>query len=297
MPDPRRVSEIAPLGLRTRVFEVGPEYTDEAVVLLHGHPGSADDWQGLMPRIAPFARGIAFDLPGFGKAEKPKEWDYSAGTYATYFAAAFWELGVKRAHLVMHDLGGVGVMWGAACPQSFASAVLIDTGILLDFRWHPVARLYRTWPIGEVMTALTNRTGFRAVMRLYNPQPRKLPPEIVDRWWRDYGLRTRRAALGFYRAAPPEAMQRLVEPLRRLDRPALVVWGAHDPAVPVEQAERQRRSFPSAEVVVFEDSGHWPYLDDPERAAETIIPFLERQIGGHRRSRTHTHLAADAGSS
>jgi pimeloyl-ACP methyl ester carboxylesterase len=275
-----REGELSPLGLRTRVFERGPTEAEEAIVLLHGHPGSAEDWQSLMPRLPDSARAVAFDLPGYGKAEKPKEWDYSAGTYATYFAAAFSELGIKRAHLVMHDLGGVGVMWGAAHPQSFASAVLIDTGILLDFRWHPVARLYRTWPIGELMTALTNRTGFRAVMRLYNPQPRKLPRAIVDRWWQDYELQTRRAALGFYRAAPPEVMERLVEPLRRLDRPALVVWGAHDPAVPVEQAERQRQSFPSAEVVAFKDSGHWPYLDDPKRAAAVIVPFLERQLGG-----------------
>ncbi len=272
-----RESELSPLGLKTRVFERGPTGAEEAVVLLHGHPGSAEDWHLLMARLPDSVRAVAFDLPGFGKAEAPKEWDYSAGTYATYFAAAFSELGIERAHLVMHDLGGVGVMWGAAYPRSFASAVLIDTGILLDFRWHPVARLYRTWPVGELMTALTNRTGFRAVMRLYNPQPRKLGAEVVDRWWRDYDLRTRRAALGFYRAAPPEAMQRLVAPLRRLDRPALVVWGAHDPAVPVVQAERQRESFPSAEVVVFEDSGHWPYLDDPERAAAVIVPFLERE--------------------
>ncbi len=48
-------------------------------------------------------------------------------------------------------------------------------------------------------------------------------------------------------------MQRLVEPLRQLDVPALVLWGAHDPAVPVAQAQRQRESF---------------------------VPFLARQLNG-----------------
>jgi pimeloyl-ACP methyl ester carboxylesterase len=273
-----RQGKLTALGLHTRVFEVGASEAEEAVVFLHGHPGSAEDWHLLMPHVAPFARGVAFDLPGFGKADKPGEWDYSGGTYATFLAAAFWELGIKRAHLVMHDLGGVGIAWGAAHPDAFSSAVIIDTGILLDFRWHPVARLYRAWPIGELITALTNRPGFRAAMRFYNPQPRKLPVEIIDRWWQDYGLRTRRAALGFYRATPPVSMERLVSPLRSLDVPALVVWGAHDPAVPVDQAERQRQSFPSAEVAVFEDSGHWPYLDDPERTAKVVVPFLERQL-------------------
>jgi len=271
--------EIRALGLRTRVFEVGPASADEAVVFLHGQPGSAEDWSELLPGVARFARGVALDWPGWGKADRPhvKEWDFSAGTYSTFLAAAFSELGVKRAHLVMHDLGGVGVMWGAAHPEAFASAVLIDTGILLDFRWHPVAWLYRTPGIGELMALLTNRPSFSAVMRIYNPQPRELPKRFRERWYDDYRLNTRRAMLSFYRATPPPAMERLREPLRKLDVPALVLWGAHDPAAPVEQAERQRESFPSAEVVILEESGHWPYLDDPERAREAILPFLERQ--------------------
>jgi pimeloyl-ACP methyl ester carboxylesterase len=65
-----------------------------------------------------------------------------------------------------------------------------------------------------------------------------------------------------------------------LDRPALVLWGRHDRACPVEQAELQRRSFPRAEVAVLEDSGHWPFIDDPDGAAAHIIPFLERQVTG-----------------
>jgi pimeloyl-ACP methyl ester carboxylesterase len=264
--------------MKTRVFEVGAQNGEEAIVFLHGHPGSAADWLGLLPHVASFARGIAFDLPGFGKADKPKEFDYSAGAHAAFVTRAFWELGVKRAHLVMHDLGGIGVLWGATHPDSFASAVLMGTGILLDFRWHPVARLYRARPIGEIATALTNGIGFRVAMRLYNPQSRNLPKEIVARWWREYPLRTRRAALGFYRATPPEAMVLLRESLRKMDVPALVFFGAHDPAVPVEQAERQRESFPSAEVVIAKESGHWPYLDDPENARAVIIPFLERQF-------------------
>ncbi len=109
---------------------------------------------------------MAFDLPGFGVAEKARDLDYSAGTFATFIDLALRELGIRRAHLVMHDLGGVGVVWGVTHPEAFASAVLIDTGILLDFRWHPVARLYRSRPIGDLMTALTTRAAFRAVMRL-----------------------------------------------------------------------------------------------------------------------------------
>ena len=276
-----RTRRLTAVGIRTRALEVGPADAPEAVVFLHGHPGSAEDWSDLLPRVAGFTRGVAIDWPAFGQADRPPlgAWDFSAGTLATFLAGALHELGIERAHLVMHDLGGVGVVWGAAHPRQFGSAVLIDTGILLDFRWHPVARLYRAPGVGELLALLTNRPAFRAFVRWYNPQPRELPQRYVDRWYDEYPLRTRRAILSFYRATPPAAMERLRDPLRKIDRPALVIWGAHDPAVPVEQAERQRESFPSAEVVVFPDSGHWPYLDDPQRTAEAVVPFLQRQVG------------------
>jgi pimeloyl-ACP methyl ester carboxylesterase len=273
----RRSLEV--VGMQTEVAEVGATDASEAVVFLHGNPGSSRDWDDLLPRVAPFARGVAFDLPGYGAATKSSDLDYSAGLYATFFAAMLNELGISRAHLVMHDLGGTGVLWGVAHPEAFASAVLIDTGILIDFRWHISARLYRAPVLGELIMLTTTRPTFRMAMRLYNPQPRQLPDQFVERMWSDYDRGTRRAALRFYRATPPPAMEFLAAPLRALDRPCLVLWGAHDPAVPVEQAERQRQSFPSAEVVVLDDSGHWPHVDDPDRAAGAILPFLQRQLG------------------
>jgi pimeloyl-ACP methyl ester carboxylesterase len=270
--------ELGALGLRVPVLEGGPAGAKEAVVFLHGIPGSSHDWDDLLPRVAAFARVVAFDFPGYGGADRPTDWDYSPGGYATFIAAALAELGIERAHLVMHDLGGVGTLWAAAHSGSFASAVLIDTGVLVGFRWHGFARLNRAPVLGEVMAAATTRLGFRTVMRRYNPQPRKLPEQLLERWWRDYDRGTRRAGLRFYRAAPPSSIERLAPILRQLDRPALVVWGAHDRFVPVEQAELQKESFPSAEVVIFEDSGHWPFLDNPARAAELIVPFLRRQV-------------------
>jgi pimeloyl-ACP methyl ester carboxylesterase len=263
--------------LRVPLLQGGPAGAEEAVVFLHGSPGSAHDWDDLLPRVAAFARVVAFDFPGYGAADSPADWDYSPGGYATFIAAALAELGIARAHLVMHDLGGVGTLWAAAHPGSFASAVVIDTGVLIGFHWHGFARLNRAPVLGELMAAATTRYGFRTVMKHYNPQPRKLPEEFLERWWRDYDRGTRRAGLRFYRAAPPSSIERLAPTLRQLDRPALVVWGAHDRFLPVEQAELQKESFPSAEVVVFEDSGHWPYLDNPERAAKVIVPFLNRE--------------------
>jgi pimeloyl-ACP methyl ester carboxylesterase len=277
---------MSPLGIATRAIDDGPAESSEAVVLLHGNPGSAEDWESVQPRLAEFARVVSFDLPGYGKADRPSGWDYSPASYAGFIAAAMQELGVERAHLVMHDLGGLALLWAVNHPEQFASAVLINTGNLVDFRWHTLARLYRTPAVGELLVALTSGPLFRAAISRLNPQPRPLPAAVVERMWAEYDRGTRRAAMRFYRATPAEAMGLLAPLLRPLDRPALVIWGGHDPFIPAEQAERQRESFPSAEVVVFEDSGHWPHIDDPQRATQEMVTFLKRQLlpgpGTHR---------------
>jgi pimeloyl-ACP methyl ester carboxylesterase len=281
-----RMRELRADGLRTRVLETGAVQAREAVVFLHGSPGSADDWLDLLPRAGELTRSVAFDLPGFGEAEKPRDWDYAPASFASFIAAALDGLGIELAHLVMSDIGGVGVFWAAAHPEAFAGAVMIDTGAFVGYRWHWVARLHRAPIVGRVV-ALMSRPALGAVMRIYDRAPRKLPAAVIDRWRGTYDWGSRRAMLRFYRSAPPATFERVVPALRRLDRPALVLWGAHDRFVPVVQAQRQRESFPSAEVVVFERSGHFPHLDDAEGVAAVVIPFLEarlglRQVGGSR---------------
>jgi pimeloyl-ACP methyl ester carboxylesterase len=90
---------------------------------------------------------------------------------------------------------------------------------------------------------------------------------------------TRRAVLELYRSVPDvgAAGEGLAAALRPLDRPALVLWGWHDPYLPVEHAERQREAFPRAEVRVLERSGHRPFVDDPGAVAGAITAFLAEQ--------------------
>ena len=66
--------------------------------------------------------------------------------------------------------------------------------------------------------------------------------------------------------------------MAKLHKPALVVWGAKDPFLGVEYAERQREFFDVRDVVIMPDSGHWPFQDDPERVAQAVLPFLRAQL-------------------
>ena len=64
-------------GISTRLLEAGPSEADEAVVFVHGNPGSARDFDGLMASTGRLERAIAFDFPGLGHADDRRGLDYS----------------------------------------------------------------------------------------------------------------------------------------------------------------------------------------------------------------------------
>jgi pimeloyl-ACP methyl ester carboxylesterase/flavin-dependent dehydrogenase len=276
-----RYHEVRVDGVRSPVLEAGPVGADEAVVFVHGNPGSSQDWASLASVVGEFGRAVALDMPGFGHADKPRDFDYTIEGYARHLGGALDLLGVRRVHLVLHDFAGPwGLAWAIAHPEEFASATLIDTGVLLDYRWHYLARIWRAPWLGELFMATATRMGFRLLLKHGNP--RGLSPTFIDRMYEDFDADTKRAVLRLYRATndPPRRARRMADALRALPRPALVVWGRHDPFVPAALAERQREVFPDAEVVVFEGSGHWPFADDPEGVARVVVPFLRRVKGG-----------------
>ena len=269
-------------GTRTRLLQAGPAEAAEAVVFVHGNPGSADDWERLVGAVATQTglRALAFDLPDFGETMAPPGFDHSALGYATFLSQALERLGVERAHLVVHDFGGpIGLVWAMFRPDALAGVTLIDTGLMPGYRWHWMARIWRTPVVGEIFQATATRRAFRLLLNRF--EPRGLPRDFVERMYNQFGPRTRRAVLKLYRATPdPGGMsENLIGAFGPRDIPALVIWGEHDAYLPSSYAWRQREAFPSAEVHVLPASGHWPFADAPETVERLLVEFL-----GSRRS-------------
>ena len=276
---PSATSERVSVGdCETRVLRAGSD--GEPVLFVHGNPGSADDWRGLMTAVSGIARAIAFDLPDFGETRAPRGFEHTVEGYADFLEQARCTLGLERVHLVLHDFGGpIGLLWAATHPEAVASITLIDTGVLPDYRWHVLARIWRTPVGGELFQASTTRPAFRFVVNLQEPQT--LPRAFLDRMYRQYGRRTRRAVLRLYRAtSDPSGMSReVIGPLRELAVPALVIWGEHDAYLPARYAWRQREAFPDAAVHVLATSGHWPFVDAAPTVERLLTQFVAATVG------------------
>jgi pimeloyl-ACP methyl ester carboxylesterase len=267
-------------GVRTPVLEGGGQ-GDEAVLLVHGNPGSGEDWALLADELAADVRVVAPTMPGFGTAEKPWAFDATVEGYAAHLEALRTQLGLRRVHLVLHDFGGPwGLAWAAGHVDAVASVTLVDTGVFLGYRWHRLARIWRTPVAGELLRATATRRLFRLLVT--GPEPRGLPRAFVERMYDDFDPATRRTVLRLYRATDDVDRADVAATLRAADLPALVVWGRHDSYLPLALAERQREAFPSGRLEVLDRSGHWPFADDPQAFRAAVLPFLRAQVAGGR---------------
>lgn len=272
-------TDVVVTGVRSAVHDSDPAARGDTVVFVHGNPGPMDDFEPLVKEVSKFARAVAVDLPGFGRADRPRTFDFSVEGYARHLGGVLDQCNVGRAHLVMHDFGGgFGLSWGVQNPARFASATLINTGLLKGYRWHVFARIWQTPLLGELFQLITSEARIRHALREGNPKP--LPEEFIERLVRYSDWGQRRAVLKLYRAtrSPAQLVAEYAHKLIALRRPLCVVWGASDPFVPTSYAEQQRDYFGESEVHVLPGLGHWPMVDDAQAVIERCVPFLRRQL-------------------
>ncbi|WP_406021881.1 alpha/beta hydrolase [Nocardioides sp. NBC_00850] len=268
-----RTEQVVVGDVRIPVLRGGPRNSAEAVVFVHGNPGAGSDWLDLMRPVAEFSQVIAPDMPGFGGAEKRADQDYTLAGYARHLGGLIDALGLTRVHLVAHDFGGPwSLTWAAAHPDRVASVTLVNTGVMLDYTWHRVAKIWRVPVVGEIFQRIAPRRFVREMLAHDNPG---LHPDWVARianHLQPWG--TRRAVLRLYRTTTSAMMEALVEPLRASDLPCLVVWGPQDVYLPAVQAQRQREPFPSAQIHTIPDAGHWSFLERPDMVAPLVLAHL-----------------------
>jgi pimeloyl-ACP methyl ester carboxylesterase len=259
-------------GLRTHCLEAAPgaAHAPGPILYLHGNPVGSWIWRPFLERTA----GIAPDLPGFGRSAKPQEFAYSLPGYADYLERFVDESGLDRFSLVVHDIGGiVGLVFAQRVPDRIDRLVIANHAPLLPrYRWHRFARIWRTPVLGEMFMATTTGVLFKRSMRASNV--RGLPDEFLDRAWSDFDRATRRAILRLYRSMPEAEMARAGGGLDRIRCPALVVWSTEDPYIGAEFGPAYAEALGGeVELEVYEDAGHWLWLDRPE-VVDRVAGFL-----------------------
>lgn len=213
----------------------------EVVVLMHGLPASSFLYRKVIPELARRGfRALSFDWPGLGLADRPRDFDYTLGAIGKWTQLAVDELGIERFHLVVHDAGGpVGFELALRTKPRIRSLTILNTIIELPRAPFPGELLGRVpWGVGG--RTLSSTRAWRQLFYRVGVWDRTAitMPEILA--WRNLALGTNQGATYF------EIMRHLRgghEPDRWADvvdsrltsYPIRIVWGGHDPVLPVRR--------------------------------------------------------------
>jgi pimeloyl-ACP methyl ester carboxylesterase len=182
---------------------------------------------------------------------------------------------------VGHDFGAFnGLEWASAHPRRLQSVTLLDGGILPDdYPGHGFSYVNAIPGLGETFHGAQNYETFRAGFS--PPVHPPLAESFIARMYEEYDdPGSRRATPLLYRSFADyrERSDRWIAALRPYDLPARVLWGEADPFVPARIAEYQLEAFPSADVRVLTDIGHFPFAEAPRETRRFIVPFLRSQL-------------------
>jgi pimeloyl-ACP methyl ester carboxylesterase len=243
-------------------------------IFVHGNPTHSADWIAFLERIE--GPAVAFDLPGFGRSDRPDPavFDFSVDAYSDLIADLLVQLAPGGYRLVVHDWGVLGLVAAQQDPGKVLGLVVINAVPLnADYRWHWAARIWRRRGLGEAANALSTKRGMALVLRLARPGRKAMPREFVEMVWSGWDDGMRRAILGLYRSADPEVLAAAGESLGDITCPSLVVWGVGDPYLPAGEARAFAAALPGSELVELEGAGHWPWIDRPE-LVDRVVTFL-----------------------
>lgn len=222
----------------------------ETVLCVHGVPTSSFLYRKVLTELAARdIRGVAFDLPGLGLADRPEKFDYTWTGLGQYCVSAVDALELEHFHLVVHDIGGpVGFELAAAFPVRVKSLTVLNTIVDVDtfkrpWSMEPFARR----GLGEAYLRALSKPAFRALMSLQGVADRSAVRNAeldayVDLLKREDGGRAfLKIMRGFERTAAKRDLYRSVLASDRY--PVQVIWGTRDPALKVDvHGEDARRA-------------------------------------------------------
>jgi pimeloyl-ACP methyl ester carboxylesterase len=154
--------------------------------------------------------------------------------------------------------------------------VIIDAvPLMAGYRWHRIARAWRTRGLGELVMGSTTRWTLRLLSREATARPGPLPEEFIRQAMEHFDQGTQRAILRLYRSSPEDELARAGARLGEITCPALIVWGERDPYISPRFADGYAALLGGeAELLRLPDAGHWPWLDRPD-VIDRVAGFLD----------------------
>lgn len=240
----------------------------ETILLVHGFMGSSYDFNLIMPELAKNYTVLAVDQIGFGLSDKSPQLNYAKSSSADILRKMMRSLNIERYHLLGHSMGGeVAMHMALKSPDDVERLILVDSAGLEDLQ-NGIKGELPGWMIDQVLQnyLLQRLVFFRTVYdnSLANSE------NFADFFY-------------FNKQIPAATLNRIIadndggslsDRLDEIRQTTLVIWGRHDKIIPLEQGLSLDQHLADSRIVIIENCGHLPFLEQPAELTREIIKFL-----------------------
>lgn len=254
------------------------------LVLTHGIPRCSFLYRKMIPLLAREHPVRAWDLVGFGLSDKPDDNRYNFPNFEALFGKFIDALGIKRAHIICHDVGGpFTIGWAVHNPDRVASLTILNTTIFWEHFHIPGPVLLSILTPMVVHRRISGEFAARQLIKyiraVVHKNPNAMTPEEEEAFFqlftRENGFISLVKTLKSYRVVTPYLFE-VRRTLMTFTRPTFVLWGRHDPFCKIPIARSFRQTAPHSELDVVDSAGHFLQEDAPEECADLILDFIAR---------------------
>lgn len=280
LPSEGRMIEVD--GAQIYLEEAGRE-TDTPVLLIHGSVGWSGLWRETSDLLATAGyRAIAYDTPPMGYSDRDTRGGYGRIRQSERIVALTRTLGV-RPIVVAHSFGaGPALEAVLRNPDSFAGLVVVSGAIGLgshnDEGGLPLLLQPLLFREAAISATVTNPWAMEPLLGLFLHRKDSVTPAQIEILNQPMVLRhTTEALAGWLPSllvSPKDALSTRVEEIAKTEVPVALIWGDMDPTTPIEQGRALQEALPDAPLLVLQDVGHIPQIEDPKAFHTSLLKAL-----------------------
>ncbi len=256
--------DVTVFGFKIHYLEAG---TGPDVVLLHGLGGDSSHWAFNINTLSHSFHVIVPDQIGFGMSDKPLI-NYRVGTLVDFLDKFFAELNLNHVTLVGNSFGGwIAADYAIEHPDKVTRLVLVDSaGFALpkDLDTQQLSALNPS--TREQMRALAGRVIYNSELFVNEA--------MIDLMF----TRHLTAGDGFTIDKLIGSIERsedvLDNRLGKIKVPVLIIWGKQDGLLPLSDGERFKKEITGARLIVFDQCGHAPMVEQAAKFNDEVIKFI-----------------------
>ena len=251
-------------------------YRDEGqghpLLLLHGSGSSLHTWDGWVHELSSEFRLIRLDLPGFGLTGPRPDNDYSPQRYVSLLTSLLNHLNLDTCAIAGNSFGGeIAWVYALTHPHRINKLILIDAAGYPLESFPTAFQLARIPVLNRALTFITPRSLVaKSLLQVYYDD-NKVTEELIER---HYDL-TRRAGNRDALIARAQSLhENRAQQIESIQTPTLILWGEQDLWTPVEHGRRFHRDLLNSRLIIYDEAGHVPMEELPEKTARDAREFL-----------------------